>query len=165
MAHHYIKDIKPGQRIVDQVFLVQSKDLRTTTQGGLYIHAVLVDKTGQMVARHWQATEDIFASMSESGFMRFKGRAENYKGNLQFVIDAMQPAEPGSFQIADFLPATKHDIDEMFKRVVDILEGVKHAALKALIDEFLADEKLMALFSACRPRAGLLPARLMPPAP
>src|SRR5262245_3463051 len=79
-----ICDIKPGERIDDEVFLIRSKDRRTTNNGGLYIHAVLVDKTGQLVARAWQASEDMFHGMPEGGFLRFKGRAENYKGNLQF---------------------------------------------------------------------------------
>ena len=146
MTRRFIRDIKPGERIEDEVFRIQAKDLRTTTNGSLYIHAVLADRSGQMVARQWQATEDLFAQMGENGFMRFKGRVENYKGNLQFIIDAMQPAEPGSYDVADFLPTTKNDVGQMWNRIVDILRGVKHPALSALVAEFLADEKLMADF-------------------
>ena len=146
MARRFIAELKPGERIDEEVFLIRSKDLRTTTQGGLYIHAVLVDRTGHLVARMWQATEEMYADMPEGGFLRLKGRAENYKGNLQFIIDAMRPAEAGTFDIADFLPTTKHDIDEMFKRLTTILGGIKHADLSALVNEFLGDEALMARF-------------------
>ena len=128
------------------MFLIQSKDLRTTTQGSLYIHAILVDRTGQLVARQWQATEAGFHEMPEGGFMRFKGRAENYKGNLQFIIDAVRPAEPDSYDLADFLPATEQDVDKMWRRAVEILRGVQHEDLQALIGAFLADESLMASF-------------------
>ena len=58
--HRFIADLRPGERIEDQVFLIRAKDLRTTTQGSLYIHAVLIDRTGQLVARAWQATEEQF---------------------------------------------------------------------------------------------------------
>ena len=146
MARRFIAELKPGERIDEEVFLIRSKDLRTTTQGGLYIHAVLVDRTGHLVARMWQATEEMYADMPEGGFLRLKGRAENYKGNLQFIIDAMRPAEAGTFDIADFLPTTKHDIDEMFKRLTTILGGIKHADLSALVNEFIGDEALMARF-------------------
>ena len=146
MTRRFINSIRPGDRIEDEVFLIRSKDLRSTTQGSLYIHAVLVDRTGQIVARQWQATEEMFKQMSETDFMRFKGRVENYKGNPQFIIDGMRPADSGSFDIADFLPATKHDIDKMWKRLVEILQGVKHSDLAALLREFLADEELMAGF-------------------
>lgn len=146
MTRRFVNEMRAGQRVEDEVFLIQSKDLRTTTQGSLYIHAVLADRTGHLVARHWQATQDLFDQMREGGFLRFKGRAENYKGNLQFIIEAMRPAEAGSFDIADFLPATKKDIHQMFTRLVEILRGVKHPDLAALTAEFLADEALMDRF-------------------
>lgn len=146
MARRFIAELRPGIRIEDDVFLIRSKDLRTTTQGGLYIHAVLVDRTGHLVARQWQATEPMYNAMPEGGFMRFKGRTEAYKGNLQFIIDAMQLAEPGSYDIADFLPTSKQDIEEMWLRLVEILKGIKHPDLAALVEEFLSDEELMTLF-------------------
>ncbi len=146
MTRRFINTVRPGDRIEDEVFLIQSKDLRTTTQGSLSIHAVLVDRSGQIVARLWQATEAMFKQMAETDFMRFKGRVEHYKGNPQFIIDGMRPAEPGSFNIADFLPTTKHDIDKMWKRFVEILRGIKHSDVGAIVQEFLADEELMAGF-------------------
>ncbi len=144
MARRFITELHAGERLEDEVFLIQGKDLRTTTQGNLYIHAVLADRTGHLVARQWQATEAMFDQMPEGGFLRFKGRVENYKGNPQFIIDAMRPAEPDSFDIADFLPKTKKDIDVMWSRVVEILGEVKHADLAALIEEFLSDKELVA---------------------
>ncbi len=146
MPRRFVTEIRPGERVEDEVFLIQSKDLRTTTNGGLYIHAILVDKTGQMVARQWQATEPMFEQMPEGGYMRFKGRAENYKGNLQFIIDAMRPAEPGTYEIADFLPVTRKNIDEMWNRLSTILKGVKQPELAAILQEFLADKELMVKF-------------------
>lgn len=146
MGRRYIAEIKPGERIEDEIFLIRSKDLRTTTNGGLYIHAVLMDKTGQLVARAWQASDEMFQSMPEGGFLRLKGRAENYKGNLQFIIDAMRPAEPGSYDFADFLPTTKCDVEAMWKRTAEIMRQIKHAQLSALIGEFLNDKELMERF-------------------
>ena len=55
----------------------------------------------------------------------------------------MRPADPGSFDIADFLAATKNNIEQMWKRLRTIIEGVQHPDLSALIAEFLADEPLM----------------------
>jgi len=146
VAHRLISELRAGERIEDEVFLIRSKDLRTTSQGSLYIHAILVDKSGQMVARAWQATEEMFHKMPEGGFVRFKGRAENYKGNLQFIIDGIMPAEPGSFDIGDFLPKAQGDSEARWKRVTEILGGLSHPDLKALAEEFLADEDLMSGF-------------------
>lgn len=146
MAHRFISEIQPGQRLEDEIYLIRSKDLRTTTNGGLYIHAVLADRTGQLLARAWQASDEMFQAMPEGGFLRFKGRAENYKGNLQFIIDGMRPAEREAVNMADFLPTTKADVGKMWTRLVAIVKGVKHRDLRALLEEFLADEDLMEAF-------------------
>lgn len=146
MERRSIAELRAGDFVEDEVYLVKSKDLRNTTQGNLYIHAVLLDKTGQMLARQWQASEAGFKSMTEGGFTRFKGRVESYKGNLQFIIDAMRPAEPGSYEVADFLPATDKDVDAMWTRFLEVLDTIKHPELSALVSEFLADETLMAGF-------------------
>ena len=146
MAHRFVAELRAGDRLEDEVFAVRSKDLRTTTQGSLYIHAVLVDRTGQLVARQWQASEAMFEQMPEAGFMHFKGRVENYKGNLQFIIDGMRRAEEGDYDVADFLPATEKNIDEMWTRLVEIVGSIKHPDLSALAQEFLADEQMMTAF-------------------
>ncbi len=146
MSHRFIADLRAGDRIEDDVFLIRSKDLRTTTQGSFYIHAVLIDRTGQLVARMWQATEEIFDAMPEGGFMCLKGRVENYKGNPQFIIDSVRAAEPGSFEVGDYLPTTERNIDRMWDRLIEIVRGIKHPDLAALVEEFLADEDLMDRF-------------------
>ncbi len=146
MARRYISDLQAGDRIEDDVFLIRSKDLRTTTQGGLYIHAVLVDRSGQLLARQWQASEEGYKKMPEGGFLRFKGRVENYKGNPQFIIDAMRPAEAGSFEIADFLPTTHKDMEMLWARTKEILASIKQPELAAIMKAFLDDEPLMAKF-------------------
>jgi 23S rRNA maturation-related 3'-5' exoribonuclease YhaM len=77
------------------VFLISAKDLRTTSNGALYIHCVLADKTGQLTGPGLAGDRaDLFEQMPEGGFMRFKGRVENYKGSLQFIVDGMRPVRP-----------------------------------------------------------------------
>lgn len=147
MVRRYIKDLTPGEQIEDQVFLISSKDLRTTSNGSLYIHAVLADRTGQMLARVWQATESMYNALPAGGFIRLKGRCESYKGSLQFIIDAIRPVTDAStLDLGDFMPRTKYDIDEMWARVREILGGIKDRHLRAIIEEFLKDEVLVRKF-------------------
>ncbi len=146
MARRYIEEMGPGERIEDQVFLIASKDLRTTTQGSLYIHVVLADRSGQLLARVWQATEEMYHTLPEGGFVRFKGRTENYKGTLQFIIESMRPVKDEEVELAEFLPRTDQDIDKMWARVVEILNRIEQPDLRRLVDKFLADGELMDRF-------------------
>ena len=146
MARRFIAEMEPGERFEEQVFLVQTKDLRTTTQGSLYIHAILADRSGQMPARVWQATEAMFNGIPEGGFISLKGRTEAYKGTLQFIIDAVRVADLDRIDLADFLPKTERDVDQMFARVREIMKQIKHPDLAELMAEFLGDEELMQRF-------------------
>ena len=143
MARRYIADLPPGEQIESQVFLVASKDLRTTTQGALYIHAVLTDRTGQMPARMWQASEILYNNLPEGGFIELKGRTENYKGNLQFIIDAIRPVDQNKIDLADFLPATDKDVEKMWARTLEILRKIENKHVRLLIRQFVQDEELV----------------------
>jgi len=145
-ARQFIKDLTAGAFLEDQVFLISAKDLRTTSSGSLYIHCVLADKTGQLLGRVWQATEPMFEQMPEGGFMRFKGRVENYKGSLQFIVDGMRPMDPKTVDLSDFIPHTQEDVGAMFARVKEILRQVKNKHLLGLVKQFILDEPLMERF-------------------
>jgi len=142
----YICELTPGEVIEDQVFLIGSKDLRTTSNGSLYIHCVLRDRTGQMLGRIWQASQPMYEKMPEGGFLRFKGRVENYKGSMQFIVDAMQPVAPDAVDPAEFMPRTQEDIPTMFERVKTILRTIKDTHLLNLMKEFVSDKELMEQF-------------------
>jgi 3'-5' exoribonuclease len=142
----FVNQLTAGELVEDQIFLIGSKDLRTTSNGSLYIHCVLCDRTGQMLGRIWQATEAMYKQMPEGGFLRFKGRVENYKGALQFIVDAMRPVDPTSVDLADFMPQTKENVAEMFERVKAILRTIKDPHLVRVVKAFITDEELMARF-------------------
>ena len=57
-----------------------------------------------------------------------------------------KPADPDAYDMADYLPTTKKNVDRMWARVREIVEGIKHPELGALLREFLEDEALMARF-------------------
>ncbi|NBB95765.1 MAG: HD domain-containing protein [Planctomycetes bacterium] len=138
----FIEDLRNGQTI-DQVFLVKEKDLRTTKSGDYYISALLGDRTGGIPARMWQATEAVFNSIPSEGFLHVKGRIEDYKGNLQLMIDACRPVGGDKVEMRDFLAVAERDIDEMWSELVEILRTIKTPPLKRLVKKFLEDKTLV----------------------
>ncbi|MGB9626397.1 MAG: 3'-5' exoribonuclease YhaM family protein [Phycisphaerae bacterium] len=145
-GRRYIRDLGPGERIEDQVFLVTSKDLRQTTNNSLYIHVVLADRTGQLLARIWQATDAQFQQIPEGGFLRVRGRTESYKGSLQFIIEGMRSVEKADVDLSDFVPATDKDVDAMWERVKEILRTIRNRDLLMLIKQFVEDEEIVERF-------------------
>ena len=141
----FINQLRPGE-MVDQVFLVRDRDLRTTSKGALYIACTLGDKTGKVNARMWQASEAIFRSMPVDGFIQVKGRTENYKGQLQLIIDALRPRKAEKIDLADFLACAAGDPEQMWAELLAIVREIKNRPLRMLIKKFIEDRELVDAF-------------------
>lgn len=141
----FINQLMPGETL-DQVFLVREKDLRTTKSGDLYIVCTLCDKTGSLPSRMWQASEAVFNGIPTDGFLQAKGRTEDYRGNLQFVIDACRPVPAEKIDLGDFLRATDRDVEEMWAELLEILRTIKDKFVRLLIKKFVEDRTFVAAF-------------------
>lgn len=145
MAHKFINEIEPGLTIND-IYIVREPVLRSTTKGDLYIAMYLCDRSGQLNGRMWQASEIIYKSLPQPGFIQIQGRSELYQGNLQIVVNSVRPVDAGKVSIDDYLARTKKDVNKMFEEVRQIVGTIKNAQLKTIVDSFLADKKLMDKF-------------------
>lgn len=141
----YINQLIAG-RTLDDVFLVSEKDLRTTKTGGLYLTCTLCDKTGTLPARMWQVSESIYNSIPSGGFLHVKGRCEDYKGSLQFIIDACRPRPADKVDLSELVAVSQYDPEQMWAELLEILRGVKNKSLRLLVKKFVEDRELVERF-------------------
>ena len=141
----FINQLLAGE-MIDQVFLVRDKDLRTAKNGSLYLQCTLGDRTGVLPGRMWQTSESIYNSIPSDGFVQIKGRTEDYKGTLQLVIDALRPWSAEKVDLSDFLPITQLDIEQMWAELLEILRAIKDPKLRTLVKKFCEDRELVAAF-------------------
>ncbi len=141
----FISDLTPGETL-DQVFLVRDKDLRTTKTGSLYVVTTLVDRTGALSGRLWQASEAVYNSIPVEGFLHVKGRTEDYKGALQFIIDACRPYAADKVDLADFIRTTGNDVEAMWTELLGIMRDIRSEHLRLLIKKFVEDARLTAAY-------------------
>ncbi len=148
MGHKFINEVNPGET-VDDIYLVKEPILRSTSKGDLYIAMFLADKTGQLNGRVWQASEEMYKAIPKPGFIHIQGRSEVYQSSLQIVVNNISVIDASKVKIEDFLARTDKDIDKMFAETKRMAGAVKNKQLKAVVDEFLADEGLMKKFCSC----------------
>ncbi|MGD0461956.1 MAG: HD domain-containing protein [Tepidisphaeraceae bacterium] len=152
MRRLFLRDCAPGD-VVEDVFIISNKQLAATASGKYYIKAFCSDRTAQMTARIWNATREMFAAMPDGGMLRIRGRIENYQNNLQLIIEQMWAAKDGTFDIADLMPHTERDVDQMCQRLFEICDSLRNRHLKAMVRAYLDDEELMNNF--CRAPAAM----------
>lgn len=129
--------------MVDDVFVITNKQFAAASTGKYYIKAFVSDASGQLVARMWNTTREIFNWLPDSGFVKVRGRIENYQSNLQFIIESVGPAQEGSFRVEDLVAHTQKSIPVMCTKLHELLGLIRNRHLKALIDAYLDDKALM----------------------
>jgi 3'-5' exoribonuclease len=132
----------PGQNI-EGVFLVAEKDLRTTKKGAFFIQAKLRDRTGELPAVMWDATQALFAAIPQGGYALVKGRLGEFGGGRQITIEAMRPAKENEIHLEDFLAVGPGDPEEQLARLKKLLDTIERPALRALMAAVWADEALV----------------------
>src|SRR5688572_20682868 len=142
MRRMYLRECAPGD-VIEDGYVVSGKQFSATQTNKHFIKAFVSDRTCQVTARMWNATRDVFNAMPESGFVRLRGRVENYQNNLQIIIEQMWAAKDGTFEVDDLMPHTVKDIDTMCQRVFEICQSVQNRHLNALLQTYLDDEELM----------------------
>jgi len=143
MPRTFVKQLTVPGTSVEQVFQVAEKSLRTSRKGSLFITARLRDRTGEMPAVCWDATEALFAAIPQDGYALVQGRVDTYNDAPQVVIEAMRPAREEEVTLADFLPTGPGDPEAHLARLKEILEKVERPALRALLEAVWADEALV----------------------
>ncbi len=148
MPRKFLSECQTGD-LLEDVFLVHSKQLGTTNTGKFFIKCSIGDRTKQIPARMWNATQSIFNALPDSGFLRIAGRVENYQDNLQFIIERFWLVEDESTEVvlSDLMKETDKSIPQMMTRLREIMAGLRNSNLVALANEYLGDEELMKQFS------------------
>jgi 3'-5' exoribonuclease len=138
----FISDFGPTERF-EGAFTIANAQLGTTRAGKPYLRCLLSDKSGQLPARMWSISEELFRKLPTDGFVFAEGDTQPFQGELQLIVQNIQPITPSSQQLTELLPTTSHDIGEMFAQVTALLESLEHPAMQALAQEYLNDERLM----------------------
>lgn len=141
----YIRDFGPAERF-GGAFAIANAQLGITRKGEPYLKCLLSDKTGELPGRKWSITEEHFGTLPTDGFVYCEGQTQPYQGELQLIIDVIDPIEPTLDQLRDLLPCSERPPEQMFAEVKALLDTVAHPAMKALVVAYLSDEMLMSQF-------------------
>ncbi len=139
------KDIAPGQA-VQGVFLVQAKELRQKKNGEAYLSLVLMDRTGEIDAKMWDGVADVAETFDRDDFVRVRGLAQQYQGKPQLTIHSLQRVGEEAVDIADFLPVSKRDAEEMWRELEGVIASISNRHLKALLEGVFRDPAIAAAF-------------------
>jgi 3'-5' exoribonuclease len=145
MKKQYTNDLKPGD-VVEDIFILSEKAVAQKRDGNNYLNVTLSDKTGRIKGVVWDNVDRIAAASSSGDVVSIRGNVSEYRGIAQLVIKQMEACSPDEIDPAEFLPATRHNVDSMFERLLKIVDSLDDGHLKALLNSFWDDEAFVRQF-------------------
>ena len=145
MKDIFIADLtrQEENRPFDSVYLVLSKQQRTTKAAKTYLSLILGDNSGQIEARVWDPADTrIGQDFAKGDVVKVRGTVSRFEGVLQLKVEALRRLKAGEFDRKDLLPATTCDIDELWARLLSAVEGFTDPDLKRLVSAMLADAEV-----------------------
>ena len=89
---HFINTL-PDSGLVTFLAVVRERELRPRRSGGVYLHLLLGDKTGEIQGRVWDGAEEIARLFEADDILKVRGTLEQYNGKSQLMCSAFGAAK------------------------------------------------------------------------
>lgn len=141
MKTPFIKDLVADQ-VITGFFLVHEKEVRNTNNGKPYLRMELGDRTGNVEARMWDQFDGMAKGVTRDDFVKVQARVEIYRNRPQLLLQQFRVAKPEEIDLADFLPHTSFDVDELYKELLCYGEQIRNPWLKQLVMKIACDPQI-----------------------
>lgn len=148
MKEIYVADVgKFENQAVVAFFAVASKQVRSRKDGtGQYLALTLGDRTGQIESRMWENFADAAAGFEQGDVVKVRAEVCRYNGRLQLNLDKLRVASADEVELADYVPHTQKDVEELWSTLVRTVDSFSDLSLRALLRSFLDDPAFASAF-------------------
>jgi 3'-5' exoribonuclease len=143
MKSHFVVDLSDGQMVVSH-FLVREKEVRTSVRtGSSWLQLELMDRTGTISGKMWENFSGLVATFDRDDVIQIRGRVKLFNGQKELSLEQIVPVLERDYDLSDFLPHTKHDVEKMYADLRAAVAGVGNPWLKRLLDDFIEDPAIV----------------------
>ncbi|MFH1854176.1 MAG: HD domain-containing protein [Candidatus Omnitrophota bacterium] len=145
MKHRFINEFKEGEAI-ESVYLVREKSFDKAKNGSSYISLELMDKTGMVNGRKWDASKNLFDSFKVDDFVVIKGRVEIYRKYPQLNLDSICRIDDSEADASLYIPTVDKNRDKMLEDFLSNIGQVKNPDLKQLLHNIFSNKDMASKF-------------------
>jgi 3'-5' exoribonuclease len=143
MKSHFVVDLSDGQIVVSH-FLVREKEVRTSVRtGSSWLQLELVDRTGRISAKMWDNFTLLVPTFQCDDVVHIRGRVKLFNGQKELTLEQIIPAAERDYDLSDFLPHTKYDVEKLYADLRAAVAGVRNPWLKQLLVSVIEDPSIV----------------------
>lgn len=136
----YINTLKEGDRGTE-TYLVKKRTQGISKTGKAFESITLCDKSGTIEGKIWDLDSEGISDYDELDFVTVTGDITSWNGALQFNVKRLRIANPGDYDISDYIPASKKDIGVMYNELLGFINSIEAPYMKALLQKFFVNDK------------------------
>ena len=141
MKDLYVTDVgKFENQSIVSYFAVASKQVRSRKDKGQYLALMLCDRTGLLECRMWENFAELLGEFEQGHIIKIRGEVCRYNGRFQVNIEKLRRAADEEVELADYLPRSAFNIDDLWSKLDGYIESLVNPHLKALLRAFFDDE-------------------------
>ena len=149
MKDIYIADLASFEegKFFESIFLVLTRQQRTTQTNKPYLNLILCDKTGQLEGRIWDPSDPRIAREFDRGdVVKVRASVSRYNDRLQMKVEQLRKAFPAEIDKSDLMPATIYDVEALWAQLLAFVDSFTEPHLKLLLTTLLNDPKIASAY-------------------
>ncbi|MFN2353759.1 MAG: 3'-5' exoribonuclease YhaM family protein [Desulfopila sp.] len=150
----FIEELKEGDH-VDDLFLVKTSKLAETRAGKPCLFLDLVDKSGEISGPVWDNAEKVAAISRVGDFLHLRAQVQSYRDKLQLRIEHIEAVDKAQVALADFVPSSVYDLDNMAQKFQKIVASVENPWIRKLLNRFFQNGKMWESFQTAPAAKGI----------
>ena len=136
----YLNELAAEDRVDGETYLVKKFNVYQTKNGKDYWSLTVSDKTMDMDAKIWSPSDSSIDDFHELDYIKVKAEIQDYKGQLQMIIRSAKKMDAANVNQGDFLPTSEKDQDEMFKKLLKLIDSVQAPYMRKLLDKVFIED-------------------------
>lgn len=139
-----ISALKP-QETIKGTYLCKYKQILKNKNGKDYCTVRLQDCTGTVDGKIWSLHSGIMP-FEVDDVVEVEGEVILYQENLQLNVNSIKKVEEGQYNLKDYLPHTKKDINVLENELLAMIDSVQNSYIKQLLESIFCEESIYERF-------------------
>ncbi|MFV3408474.1 3'-5' exoribonuclease YhaM family protein [Bdellovibrio bacteriovorus] len=127
---------------VDALFLVKEKNVSVGKNGRPFMGLQLGDATGTIDARLWDRVDELAREFEIGDILKVKGLVQIFQNRKQLIVHRLERVESSTVDMADFIPATARNAEDMMAELTQLVRSMKNDYLRQLVTDTLEDPEI-----------------------
>jgi 3'-5' exoribonuclease len=140
----YVNEAKPGDELINEIFLMSDVVRRKTRDGRPFVLCTLRDRSGQINGVFWDIPDYINAALRPGIPILISGQVNNYKNALQINITDANITD--NVDASELLPASQRSVEEMNNELRELINSLKEP-WKELLSTLLLNQDFLVQFA------------------